>query len=76
MKERFDKRAPDVLYQVGDSVWIHKNIPALQHGLSRKLMKFWSGPYLLVEPGKWFSPLLRPVIARQTSCVKISVGTL
>ena len=47
MKERFDERATEVPYQVGDSVWIY--IPAVQQGLSRKLMKFWSGPYLLVE---------------------------
>lgn len=47
MKERFDERATEVPYQVGDTVWIY--IPALQQGLSRKLMKFWSGPYVLVE---------------------------
>ena len=47
MKERFDDRAQDVPYQVGDSVWIY--IPALQQGLSRKLSKFWAGPFLLVE---------------------------
>ncbi|XP_072036114.1 uncharacterized protein [Amphiura filiformis] len=47
MKERFDESATEVPYQVGDSVWVY--IPALQQGLSRKLQKFWSGPYLLVE---------------------------
>ena len=47
MKERFDESTTDVPYQVGDSVWVY--IPALQQGLSRKLQKFWSGPYLLVE---------------------------
>ena len=47
MKERFDEHAKDVPYQVGDVVWIY--IPAVQQGLSRKLMRFWSGPYLLVE---------------------------
>ena len=47
MKERYDERSQEVQYQVGDTVWIY--IPALQKGLSRKLMKFWSGPYLLIE---------------------------
>jgi len=47
MKERFDERAQNVPYQVGDSVWIY--IPALQQGLTRKLTKFWAGPYLLVQ---------------------------
>jgi hypothetical protein len=47
MKERYDERASEIPFQVGDSVWIY--IPAVQPGLSRKLMKFWSGPYLLVE---------------------------
>ena len=47
MKERYDDRAQNVPYQVGDSVWIY--IPALQQGCSRKLSKFWAGPYLLVE---------------------------
>ena len=47
MKERYDENSHEVEYQVGDTVWIY--IPALQKGLSRKLMKFWSGPYLLVE---------------------------
>ena len=37
----------DVSYEVGDVVWVY--IPKLQPGLSRKLMKFWSGPYLLVS---------------------------
>jgi hypothetical protein len=41
MKERFDDRAQNVPYQVGDSVWIY--IPVLQQGLSRKLSKFWLG---------------------------------
>ncbi|XP_072041155.1 uncharacterized protein [Amphiura filiformis] len=47
MKDRYDERSHEVEYQIGDTVWIY--IPALQKGLSRKLMKFWSGPYLLVE---------------------------
>lgn len=47
MKERYDDRTKEISYQVGDVVWIY--IPAVQPGLSRKLMKFWSGPYLLVE---------------------------
>ena len=47
MKERFDDRAQEVQFQVGDCVWIF--IPALQQGLSKKLAKFWAGPYLLVE---------------------------
>jgi len=47
MKERYDERAVDVQFQVGDTVWLF--IPATQPGLSKKLMKFWSGPYLLVE---------------------------
>ncbi|XP_038052676.1 uncharacterized protein LOC119735953 [Patiria miniata] len=47
MKERFDEKAQKVPYQIGDTVWIY--IPAFQKGLSRKLMKFWAGPYLLVE---------------------------
>jgi hypothetical protein len=46
-KDRYDVHAQDVEYQVGDTVWVY--IPALQKGLSRKLMKFWSGPYLLVQ---------------------------
>ena len=32
---------------MGDTVWLY--IPVTQPGLSKKLMKFWSGPYLLVE---------------------------
>ena len=47
MKERFYEKAQEMPYQVGDTVWIY--IPAFQQGLSRKLMKFWAGPYLLVE---------------------------
>ncbi len=47
MKERYDMRTKDVPYEVGDLVWVY--IPALQQGLSKKLMKFWSGPYLLVK---------------------------
>ena len=47
MKERYDERAKDVPYEAGDVVWVY--IPALQPELSRKLMKFWSGPYLLVS---------------------------
>ena len=47
MKDRYDQHSHEVEYQVGDTVWIY--IPAFQKGLSRKLMKFWSGPYLLVE---------------------------
>ena len=47
MKERFDQNTKEVTYQVGDTVWIY--IPALQSGLSRKLSKFWAGPYLLIE---------------------------
>ena len=47
MKQRYDEHASDVQYQVGDTVWLY--IPVTQPGLSKKLMKFWSGPYLLVE---------------------------
>ncbi len=47
MKQRYDENTKDVQYQVGDTVWLY--IPATQPGLSKKLMKFWSGPYLLVE---------------------------
>ena len=47
MKDRYDDRASEVKFQVGDTIWIY--IPATQPGLSKKLMKFWSGPYLLVE---------------------------
>lgn len=47
MKNRYDNRAQEVDFQVGDTVWVY--IPRLQKGLSRKLMKFWCGPYLLVE---------------------------
>lgn len=47
MKTRYDDRAQEVDYQVGDTVWIY--IPQLQKGLSRKLMKLWCGPYLLVQ---------------------------
>lgn len=47
MKKRYDERTQDVSLQVGDTVWLY--IPVTQPGLSRKLMKFWSGPYLLVE---------------------------
>ena len=47
MKEKYDERAQDVEYQVGDCVWIY--IPQFQSGLSRKLLKLWCGPYLLVE---------------------------
>ena len=47
MKERYNERAQDVEYQVGDCVWIY--IPKFQTGLSRKLLKLWCGPYLLVE---------------------------
>ena len=47
MKNRYDERASDVQFQVGDTVWLY--IPVTQPGLSKKLMKFWSGPYLLVE---------------------------
>ena len=32
-----------------DTVWIYMYITALQKGLSRKLMKFWSGSYLLLS---------------------------
>ena len=46
MKERYDERASEVPFQVGDSVWIY--IPAVQPGLSRKLMKFWYVPRLCV----------------------------
>jgi hypothetical protein len=47
MKDRYDDRASDVQFQVGDTIWLY--IPATQPGLSKKLMTFWSGPYLLVE---------------------------
>ena len=47
MKEKYDERAQEVEYQVGDCVWIY--IPQFQSGLSRKLLKLWCGPYLLVE---------------------------
>jgi hypothetical protein len=47
MKARYDDHAQEVDYQVGDTVWIY--IPQLQKGLSRKLMKLWCGPYLLVQ---------------------------
>jgi hypothetical protein len=47
VKDRYDDRASDVQFQVGDTIWLY--IPATQPGLSKKLMKFWSGPYLLVE---------------------------
>ena len=47
MKDRYDDHAQQVEYQVGDTVWIY--VPAFQTGLSRKLMKFWTGPLLLVE---------------------------
>ncbi|XP_072014174.1 uncharacterized protein [Amphiura filiformis] len=47
MKDRYDEHASDVQFQVGDTIWLY--IPATQPGLSKKLMKFWSGPYLLVE---------------------------
>lgn len=47
MKDRYDERAQDVEYQVGDTVWVY--VPQLQKGLSRKLLKLWCGPYLLVQ---------------------------
>ena len=47
MKQRYDENTTEVKYQVGDTVWLY--IPVTQPGLSKKLMKFWSGPYLLVE---------------------------
>ena len=47
MKDRYDEHTSDVQFQVGDTIWLY--IPATQPGLSKKLMKFWSGPYLLVE---------------------------
>jgi hypothetical protein len=47
MKERYDDHAQEVDFQVGDTVWIY--IPRLQKGLSRKLLKLWCGPYLLIQ---------------------------
>ena len=37
----------NVDYQFGDLVWIYT--PVSQKGLSKKLMKFWAGPYLLIQ---------------------------
>ena len=47
MKMRYDEHAQKVDFEVGDTVWVY--IPRLQKGLSRKLMKLWCGPYLLVQ---------------------------
>ncbi|XP_038047480.1 uncharacterized protein K02A2.6-like [Patiria miniata] len=47
MKERYDETTKQVEYQVGDLVWIY--FPVSQKGLSKKLMKLWAGPYLIVQ---------------------------
>ena len=47
IKDRYDRRTQEIPYQPGDVVYIY--IPATQPGLSKKLQKFWCGPYLLVQ---------------------------
>ena len=47
IKERYDENSTNVDYQVGDLVWIYT--PVSQKGLSKKLMKFWAGPYLVIQ---------------------------
>ena len=47
MKERYDKTANDVDFQIGNKVWLH--VPATPAGLSRKFIHKWHGPYGIVD---------------------------
>ena len=47
MKSQYDKKLSNVKFQVGDKVWLY--IPKINKGLTKKLAKQWSGPYILVK---------------------------
>ena len=47
MKSQYDKKQSNIKFQVGDKVWLY--IPKVNKGLTKKLAKQWSGPYLLVK---------------------------
>ena len=46
-KTRYDNKASDVEYKVGQYVWLYN--PAVRVGLSNKLQAKWCGPYVIVE---------------------------
>lgn len=47
MKERHDKTANNVDFNVGDLVWLY--VPVTPPGLSRKLIHKWHGPYRIIQ---------------------------
>lgn len=46
-KRKYDVKAFASTYQPGDKVWLYT--PTVRPGLSRKLTRFWTGPYVILE---------------------------
>lgn len=47
MKARYDMRAEEPVYRVGDQVWLYN--PRRKQGLSPKLQSPWEGPWKVIE---------------------------
>ena len=47
MKTYYDKTQNDVNFRVGDQVYLY--VPVVKEGLSKKLSKFWRGPFIIAE---------------------------
>jgi len=47
MKKHYDRSQNDVIFRVGDQVYLY--VPVVEERLSKKLSKFWRGPFVITE---------------------------